>query len=94
MDYLSEIGYVIFTTTILFVVYLIAKQLMASRRHPAEEILIEFWNGRLRNRSEDEYRRVVNHLGTCEACQAKLDDITQNNKTRHQIDEGIITRRF
>ncbi|PHI21133.1 hypothetical protein CEQ90_03680 [Lewinellaceae bacterium SD302] len=94
MSSLYVYGYILFTSAIIFVIYLISKQLLATRRHIEEENLEDFWNGRLRNRSEDEYRRVVNHLGVCDECQARLDDITQNNKARHNVDEGIITRRF
>lgn len=76
------------------IVFRIGRQLLASMRHVDPDTLIEFWNGRLRKRSEEEYRRVVNHLGTCQDCRDRLDDITQNNKARHNVDDGIITRRF
>lgn len=76
------------------IVFRIARQILANMRHVDQETLVEFWNGRLRKNSESSYRRVVNHLGTCQECRDRLDDITQNNKARHNVDEAMITRRF
>lgn len=76
------------------IIFRIGRQLLASTRCIEEETLIDFWNGRLRKESEEEYRRVVNHLGTCQKCRDRLDDITQNNKARHNVDDAMISRRF
>lgn len=79
---------------LLLTVLRIARQIWSSRRHAEEEVLIDFWNGRLQRNNEKEYRRVVTHLGNCKRCRDRLDDITQNNKTRHNIDDHLISRRF
>lgn len=87
-------AYAFFASVVIFVVYYIGKNILAGMRHIDQEVLVEFWNGRLRNRSEAEYRLVVNHLASCEDCRDRLDEITQNSKTRHNVDEGIIVRKF
>ena len=76
------------------IIFRMGRQLIAGTRCIEEETLIEFWNGRLRKKSEENYRRVVNHLGSCEQCRDRLDDITQNNKARHNVDDSMISRRF
>lgn len=76
------------------IVFRIGRQMLAAMRHVDEDVLIDFWNGRLRKKSEESYRQVVNHLGNCQACRDRLDDITQNNKARHNVDDAMISRRF
>lgn len=93
MDYL-DYRYIIAACILAAIVFRIGRQLLATLRHVDQETLIEFWNGRLRRQSEESYRRVVNHLGTCQECRDRLDDITQNNKARHNVDDGMISRRF
>jgi len=79
---------------LLLVVIRIARQIIASWRCVEEDVLIDFWNGRLQSKDEKEYRRVVSHLGNCQACRDRLDEITQNNKTRYKVDDHLISRRF
>lgn len=86
--------YAFIGSLVLYVIYYIGKQIFASLRHIEEDMLIEFWNGRLRTKNEAEYRRVVTHLASCNSCRARLDDITQNNKARHNVDAGMINRKF
>lgn len=79
---------------LLLIVIKIAQQIIASWRHVDEEVLVDFWNGRLQKNDEKEYRRVVAHLGNCQACRDRLDEITQQNKTRYGIDDHLISRKF
>lgn len=83
-----------FAAALLLTVIRIGGQIISSYRHVEEETLIDFWNGRLQKRNEKEYRRVVSHLGNCSACRDRLDEITQQNKTRYNIDDHLISRRF
>ncbi|MEL6356598.1 MAG: hypothetical protein AAFQ37_06640 [Bacteroidota bacterium] len=84
----------LFAMGMLLTVIRIGIQIVKSWRHVDEKTLIDFWNGRLQKNDEREYRRVVTHLGNCQRCRDRLDDITQNNKTRHNIDDHLISRRF
>jgi hypothetical protein len=85
---------IIFSAGLFLIVIKIGQQIIASWRHVEEETLTDFWNGRLQKKDDKEYRRVVNHLGSCQACRDRLDEITQQNKTRYGIDDQLISRRF
>lgn len=90
MYYLSIAGAVL----LLFIGWRMLRRILAANRHVSDADLIDFWNGRLRARSEAEYRRVAEHLSHCQYCRDRLDDIIQNNKARHNVDESFISRRF
>ncbi len=79
---------------LLFVIYWIGRQILATYRHVEEAVLLDFWNGRLQKNDENTYRRVVTHLGSCDKCRQRLEEITQQNKTRYGIDDQLISRRF
>lgn len=79
---------------LFLIVIKIGQQIVASWRHADEETLVDFWNGRLQKNDDKEYRRTVAHLGNCQKCRDRLDEITQQNKTRYGIDDHLISRRF
>lgn len=89
-------GYVlaIAATVLIYLIYKIGQQIMAAYRHVEEEDLLDFWNGRLQKSDAEAYRRTVAHLGSCERCKQRLDEITQKNKTRYGIDGKMISKRF
>jgi hypothetical protein len=73
---------------LLFLIVLrIGKEIFLSYQCPDEQSLKDFWNGRLR-KGDSEYRRVVTHLGVCEKCRDKLDQIQKGKPLEdHLVDD-------
>ena len=62
----------------LVLVVRIFRMIYQTYRCPEEQLLRDFWYGRLENRPEVR-RRVVSHLGHCEECRDRL----------HRIQKGL-----
>jgi hypothetical protein len=66
----------------------IAYQIILDRRCIDERTFENFRHGKLKDRDEESYRRVVRHLGTCEKCAKKLEYLNFGKPVEdHLIDE-------
>ncbi len=70
-----------------FVVFRVLTQYYQTRQCPEPETLRDFFYGRLK-RYPDLHRRIISHLGYCERCRRRLEDIQLGRDLEdHLIDE-------
>jgi hypothetical protein len=74
-----------------FVIWRIARRILASYRHVDLETMREFWTQRLKADDPKEHQRVVDHLGLCEDCRQLLDKVREEKLI---VENKRIDRRF
>jgi len=60
------------------IIYFIGKEVVGAFRHLTDEELIDYWNDSLKQSDRKAYRRASEHLGTCQACRDRLDEVRKN----------------
>jgi hypothetical protein len=71
---LLELAYIICGALLAYILYKFVNRVRASYRCPDDELLRDFYHGRLK-REEDLRRSITHHLGVCEKCQERLYDL-------------------
>lgn len=57
------------------IIYKIGREVLGSFRHPDDEELVDYWNDFTKTEDRAAYRRISEHLATCEDCRDRLDEI-------------------
>lgn len=61
------------------IIYYIGKEVLGAFRHPSDAELVEYWSGRMEANSRKAFRRTSEHLGSCNDCRDRLDEIRDGN---------------
>ncbi len=73
----------------LFTVFRVVYEIILERKCIDDETFEKFKSGKLKERDYKNYRRVISHLGICEKCQEKLNEITFGKPLEdHLVGEG------
>lgn len=77
----------------LAIIYYIGKEIFGTFQHLTDEELLDFWAGRTKIEDPAEQRRCSQHLGSCERCRERLDEIRKHN-TGPGAEGPLIERRY
>ena len=87
------------TTILWFVIVLLCFSILMKVRNimqiqscPKDEILKDYFEGRLKKNDKDEYERVISHLGICSNCQERLTTLatSENEAQGRSIEDHLI----
>jgi hypothetical protein len=76
------------------IIYYIGREVIGALRHPSDEALEDFWAGRLEKGDRKAFRRVTEHLGSCESCRDRLDEIRKSRKPGPGSEAPLIERKY
>lgn len=76
------------------IIYYIGREVLGSLRHLSDEELEDFWAGRLEKADRKAFRRVSEHLGSCEDCRDRLDAVRNERKPGPGSDGPFIERKY
>ncbi|MEM1359439.1 MAG: hypothetical protein AAGF89_14630, partial [Bacteroidota bacterium] len=57
------------------IIFYIGREVLGAFRHPSNEELQDYWSGKLRSSDPKAFRRISEHLASCEMCRDRLDEI-------------------
>lgn len=75
--YLSGMGKLLVLIVALAIVYYIGKEVVGAFRHLSDEDLADYWADRVKKNNIKAFRRMSEHLGSCDKCRDRLDQIRQ-----------------
>ncbi len=75
------------------IIYYIGKEVVGSFRHLTDDQLIDYWSGRMEAQNRKAYRRCSEHLGSCDDCRDRLDEIRKGN-AGPGADAPLIERKY
>ncbi|MEM6771255.1 MAG: hypothetical protein AAF597_11790 [Bacteroidota bacterium] len=61
------------------IIFYIGKEVLGAFQHPTDEELIDYWSGRMEATDRKAYRRISEHLASCEECRDRFDEIRKRN---------------
>ncbi|MEM6395712.1 MAG: hypothetical protein AAF741_05145 [Bacteroidota bacterium] len=77
-----------------YLLYKIGYKIYLTRTTCADdEDLRDYWNGFLEAENPKGYKQLREHLGYCEACRDRLNEIIAEGETRYKEKGPIMTRR-
>ena len=80
---------------IAYFIYRIGKGIWGSYfLHAEDEDLRAFWNGALESEDKKAYRKLRDHLGSCEACNERLQELIESGDTGYSENRKVMNRRF
>lgn len=91
--YLRTMGKIIVLVVALAIIYYIGKEVVGAFRHLSDEDLQDFWAGRTKKDDSKAYRRFSEHLGSCDRCRDRLDEI-RDEHAGPGADAPLIERRY
>lgn len=62
------------------IIYFIGKEVIGAFRHPSEDELADYWSGDMQASDKKAFRRTSEHLGSCDDCRDRLDEVRKNNR--------------
>ncbi|MEM7571620.1 MAG: hypothetical protein AAF433_01915 [Bacteroidota bacterium] len=62
--------------------------------HAEDEDLKAFWNGTLEAEDKKAHQRLRDHLGSCDSCNERLQEIIESGETRYSENRKVMSRRF
>ena len=77
-----------------FLLYRIGRVLFSSFRHVTDEELEDYWSGDLARSDRTSFRRVSEHLATCEECRERYERLTDRPGSGPITGAGMIQRRY
>lgn len=86
-------GKMIVLIATLAIIYYIGKEVLGAFRHLTDEELLDYWAGRTKAEDRKAQRRFSEHLGSCEQCRDRLDEIRKEN-SGPGADAPMIERRY
>lgn len=86
-------GKIIVLVVALAIIYYIGKEVIGAFRHLSDEELQDYWAGRTKKADPKAYRRCSEHLGSCDRCRDRLDEI-RNEHAGPGADAPMIERRY
>ena len=79
--------------TAAVIIYFIGKEVLGAFRHPSDEELISYWNGTMQKGNRKAFRRTSEHLGSCDDCRGRLDQIRRDH-AGPGADAPLIERKY
>jgi hypothetical protein len=86
-------GKILVLIVVLAIVYYIGKEVVGAFRHLSDEDLSDFWAGRTQKADIKAFRRMSEHLGSCDKCRDRLDEI-RKTEAGPGADAPLIERRY
>lgn len=86
-------GKILVLIVALSIVYYIGKEVVAAFRHLSDEELADFWAGRTKKADVNTFRRMSEHLGSCDNCRDRLDEI-RRTEAGPGADAPMIERKY
>ena len=77
-----------------FLIYRIGRVLLSNFRHVTDEELEEYWSGNMTRYDRAGYRRVSEHLATCQDCRDRFEKLTERPGSGPITGAGMIQRRY
>lgn len=77
----------------LAIIYYIGKEVIGAFRHLSDEELIDFWAGRIKKQDAKAFRRMSEHLGSCDQCRERLDEV-RDREAGPGVDAPLIERKY
>lgn len=75
------------------IIYRIGREVWGSYRHPEDEELLDYWQGFTKTEDRAAYRQISEHLGSCEQCRDRLDEL-RKRPGGPGADAPMISRRY
>lgn len=86
-------GKMIVLIAALAIIYYIGKEVLGAFRCLTDEELLDYWTGRTKANDRKAHRRFSEHLGSCEKCRERLDEIRKES-SGPGVDAPLIERRY
>lgn len=71
----EPLGKIIVLVVAIAIIYYIGREVVGSFRHMTDGQLADYWAGRTKQQDPKAHRRYSEHLGSCDKCRDRLDEV-------------------
>ncbi|WP_238751340.1 hypothetical protein [Neolewinella maritima] len=75
------------------IIYRIGREVVGSFRHPDDDELLDYWRDVTKTEDRSAYRQISEHLGACDKCRDRLDEL-RKRPGGPGADAPLIERRY